>query len=341
MESLTQDAFLFHPDTTPIVSYAAYQLLAFAMQRQSGASDFSSVMSASVFQPLGMTGSGLLSDNPDDVFAIQDFNATQKGEEGALALFSSVADLARAGHSMLDSTLLSPAVTRRWLRVSSDTSNLRNGVGRPWEIYRSGRTPISPVVPALTKSGTIAQYASYFGMVPELNTGFAILAYDSTVRDRKLDLNVHADIASEAIAHLIGFAAQEMALRFGGEYRGTNGNGTVAVFDITENGPGLAVQELRIAGVDVKAQFAAQLNIEAANVDFRLYPTNVQSDTKHQFVGVFQDVTALIDAGTPTCITWQDVGAFVEHRVVFQLGEDGMASGFEILGQDVSLERDM
>lgn len=342
MDSLADDAFLFHPDTTPVVSYAAFQLLAFAMQRHSCAPDFSGILSKTILQPLGMAASGMLSDHMLDVFAIENFNITQRDEEGALSLVSSVNDLARAGNSILSSTLLSPAATRRWLRASKDTSNLRNGVGRPWEIYRSGATAISPVLAALTKSGTIGQYASYFGVVPELNAGFGILAHDSTALDRKLDLNVHADIASEAIAYLVRFAAQETALRFGGEYRdANNSNGTMAVFNITKNGVGLGVQELRIAGVDIKAKFAAQLNIDAASLDFRLYPTNVQSDSRHQFVAVFQDVTAPIDAGTPTCITWQEVGAVVDHRVIFHLGEDGMASSVEILGEGISLERVM
>lgn len=342
IDSLAQDAFLFHPDTTPVVSYAAFQLLAFAMQRRANASSFSNILSTSIFKPLGMRSSGVYGNDTDDVFAIQPFNGSQPGEQAALSAVSSINDLARAGHSILDSTLLSPDVTRRWLRVSKDTSNLRNGVGRPWEIYRSGSTSISPVLSALTKSGTIGQYASYFGVVPELNAGFAILAHDDTVADGKLDLNVYADIASEAIGYLIKLAGREMAHRFAGEFVDpkTNSTRSYARFDVTDNGPGIYVDKFLVSGVDVKAQYADGLGIDVANLDFRLYPTNVRNATHHQFVGVFQDESAPIDMGTPTCITWQEVGAVVEHRVVFELGEDGKAMSFEILGMEVNFGRE-
>jgi hypothetical protein len=342
IDRLAEDAFLFHPDTTPVVSYAAFQLLAFAMQRRASASSFSDILSTSIFKPLGMKSSGVYRNDTDDIFAMPHFNASQPGEQAALSAVSSINDLARAGHSILSSTLLSPEVTRRWLRVSKDTSNLRNGVGRPWEVYRSGSTPISPVLSALTKSGTIGQYASYFGVVPELNAGFAILAHDDTVAGGKLDLNVYADIASEAIRYLIKLAAREMADQFAGEfidYR-TNDTTNYARFDITDNGPGLVVDKLLVTSVDVKAQYADELGIDVANLDFRLYPTNVRNATHHQFVGVFQDESAPVDMGTPTCITWQEVGAVVDHRVVFGLGDDGAARRFEILGTEVNFDRE-
>lgn len=113
---------------------------------------------------------------------------------------------------MLSSTLLPSATTRRWLHPGMDTSNLRNGVGRPWEVYRAGSATL-PILDVLTKSGNIGQYASYFGLVPDLGAGFAILAHDSTVADGKLDLNVYADIVSEALGYFQKFAAQETAVR--------------------------------------------------------------------------------------------------------------------------------
>lgn len=61
------------PDTTPIISNAAFQLLAFAIERSGkakcSAADFESVLSASFLQPLNMTKSGLLAPSSEaDVF---------------------------------------------------------------------------------------------------------------------------------------------------------------------------------------------------------------------------------------------------------------------------------
>ncbi|KAH6887495.1 beta-lactamase/transpeptidase-like protein [Thelonectria olida] len=333
---------IFLPDTTPVVSYAAFQLLAFAMQRDNhnrgSHKSWASVLDHTLLQPLNMTSTCLLSD-ATDVFAIDGLNTSQIGEPGALSLVSSIEDLARAGRSMLSSTLLSPATTRRWLHPNMDTSNLRNGVGRPWEVYRAGSSAISPVIDALTKSGVLGQYASYFGLAPDFGTGFAILAHDSTVEDRKLDLNVHADIVSESLVYLQKIAADELTLRYAGTYEGSDDD--VAVFNITENGPGLEVQKLVIDKVDLKSKTAEKLGIKAADLDFRLYPTNVQDESRHQFVAVFQDKTAPVDMGTPTCITWQEVGALVgvEVRIVFLLDEDGSAVGCELPQTHTELHR--
>lgn len=256
----------------------------------------------------------------------------------AMSFVSSINDLARAGHSILSSTLLSPAVTRRWLHPNMDTSNLRNGVGRPWEVYRAGSST-GPILDVMTKSGAIGQYASYFGLAPDFGAGFAILAHDSTVENRKLDLNVYADIVSESLVYLQTFAAKELALRYAGTYK--HDNTSVAVLNITDNGPGLEVQKLVIDKVDVKAATADKLGIKPADLDFRIYPTNVQDKHKHQFVTVFQDKSAPVDMGTPTCITWQEVGAVagVEHSVVFVLNKDGDAVGFEFPHAQVEFER--
>jgi hypothetical protein len=51
----------------------------------------------------------------------------------------------------------------------------------------------------------------------------------------------------------------------------------------------------------------------ASDIDFRLYPTDLQAGSKRAFRAVVQDKDALVDAGTPTCISWQQtVDAFHE-----------------------------
>ncbi|KAK8096051.1 beta-lactamase/transpeptidase-like protein [Apiospora kogelbergensis] len=331
-EKLAADPFVFHPDTTPMVSYTAFQLLAFAMQRHKGADTYSAVLHEAVLGPLNMTTSGLLNSDMKDIFAPRSLNLTQHGEPGAISLVSTTIDLSRAGHAILSSRLLPPFVTRRWLRHSVDTSNLRNGVGRPWEIYRAGRSAIAPVVDVWTKSGSLgAHYASYFGLAPDFDVGFAILAHDGANGGSALDLNVYADIVSEALGGLQGIAAAETAARYAGTYRG--GNDSVAVLHVTEDGPGIAVQELRVDGVDVRAQAARQLGIATvADLDFRLYPAIVgENSLRHEFVAVFQDRSAPVDMGTPTCITWQHIGstAGVEYRYAFSLTDGEVALKFE------------
>ncbi|KAF4344200.1 hypothetical protein FBEOM_1794 [Fusarium beomiforme] len=328
LDAFTSKSPYFLPDTTPVVSYAAFQLLVFAMQRSEGG-DWSSVLERTLLTPLNMTSSGVLTRDDKDIFGMRRLNTSQAGEPG------SAKDLARAGHSILASDLLSPAVTRRWLHPNVDTSNLRNGVGRPWEIYRAGDA-ISPIVDALTKSGTISKYASYFGLTTDFNAGFAILAHDSSVKDRKLDLNVHADIVSEVLGYLQAIAAQELQARYAGFYSNKN---SAADLNTTDNGRGLEVQKLVVGGVDIKMKTAQRLGIQADDLDFRIYPTNVRDKSRHQFIAVFQDKSASIDMGTPTCITWQEIGADVEITIVFTLGHEGEVTGVEVPQMNVKMKR--
>lgn len=48
-----------------------------------------------------------------------------------------------------------------------------------------------------------------------------------------------------------------------------------------------------------------------------------------QFLAVYQDKAALVDAGTPTCVTWQGVGepgSQVVEGVMFEVGDDRVAT---------------
>lgn len=76
----------FLPDTSPVVSYAAFQLLAFAMQRSDGhGSDgdgWASVLENTLLDPLNMTTSGVLTSEDKDIFAIDSLNTSQVGEPG-------------------------------------------------------------------------------------------------------------------------------------------------------------------------------------------------------------------------------------------------------------------
>lgn len=77
---------IFLPDTTPMVSYAAFQLLAFAMQKENGHKrrnhSWASVLETTLLRPLNMTSTSLLWDNMTGVFAIDGLNISQIGEPG-------------------------------------------------------------------------------------------------------------------------------------------------------------------------------------------------------------------------------------------------------------------
>ncbi|KAH0429791.1 beta-lactamase family protein [Colletotrichum camelliae] len=339
VEQFDTQSPLFLPDTTPVISNAAFQLLAFALETHKAGnrtSTFDQILDTAIFGPLNMTNSGLLAQNKT-VFA-DALNTSAIGEPGALSVISTASDLARAGHSMLSSRLISKAATRRWLQPIADTSNLRNGVGRPWEIYHAGQYANSSILDIYTKTGLIGHYATYFGLAPDFNAGFAILAHD-TEAVRGPDLNVYADIVSLAIAQLQKLAAAEANARYVGSFNGSAGS---ASFNVSNDGPGLLVTSLQRGDVDLRKEIAASAGIKLENLDFRLYPSNVMTETQHQFVAVFQDKSAPVDMGTPTCITWQDVGSLgpsADVRFVFDVANTGQASKVTFGGGSIALSR--
>jgi CubicO group peptidase (beta-lactamase class C family) len=183
------------PDTTPLRSDAAFQLLALAVESATKKS-FDTTFNDKIAAPIGLQNTQFL-DPKSQLFGSGMSNASLAGEQAALGLVSTISDLAKLGRSILTSAVLPPATTRRWLKPFASTSNLRNAVGRPWEIYHYSAAPTDAITDVYTKSGAVGKYSSYFGLVPSYDVGFAILAVDSG-REAP-DLNAYGDITLGAL----------------------------------------------------------------------------------------------------------------------------------------------
>lgn len=96
MQAISSKTPYYLADTTPIVSNAAFQLLAYAIETRSGQL-FSDCLRQSVLEPSNMTQSGLL-DADTQIFG-DGLNRTTTGEPAALSLYTSTGDLAQAGRA--------------------------------------------------------------------------------------------------------------------------------------------------------------------------------------------------------------------------------------------------
>jgi hypothetical protein len=115
----------------------------------------------------------------------------------------------------------------------------------------------------------------------------------------------------------------------------TPNNSTLVIGPATSD-PGLAIVELNVNGTDWLAQVAQRAGIDpVSEIDFRLYPTGLESGNKRAFRAVVQDKNALVDAGTPTCISWQQTVDFFQRdglpldEFVLENGADGEAVAVE------------
>lgn len=266
-----------------------------------------------------------------------------KSSSSSRSIFSSARDMASAGQAILRSLLIPQDQTRRWLQPVAHTSNPANSLSAPWSIYsetsqysKSGL--MVDVYNILSNEGhKDGLYSSYLGLVPSYGVGFAILSADT---DSPADLNAHADYLSDLVEGLTKIALQQAAENFGGSYSDSSTVSNSSVVIDADELPGLEITDFISLGVDFKATLADLLGINnGTDLSIRLFPTETSDvdgkEPKQVFRAVFQDKTALADAGTATCVSWMNVDKLNYNghgldEFVFTLDSRGKAVKLEI-----------
>lgn len=129
-----------------------------------------------------------------------------------------------------------------------------------------------------------------------------------------------------------------------GTYTADN-NSTLLVGPATSD-HGLAIVELHVNGTDWLENIAELAGIEpASDIDFRLYPTGLEDGNRRAFRAVVQDMDALSDAGTPTCISWQQTVDVFEREglpldeFVFVMEDGGEVAAVESMALGVVFKK--
>jgi CubicO group peptidase (beta-lactamase class C family) len=347
---------VFVPGSTPIFSNAGYIILAYALESITGHS-FASLLNNSIIAPLNMSSTSLLEPASPEYGVIPSSPSTAKWSDPLTikapfnGLYSSLTDISTALRAVLSSQLLSKPVTNRWLKPVSFTSNRVNSVGRPWEIFSLTTGKPSPVIPVFQVRGSIGFYSSHVGLLPDYGVGFVILGADSKSNP---DLNAYADIISVAmISALEQNAIVQATTAFAGNYESANINAadntttSLTIAQATDSTPGISLTNFTAGGTDIRAMYAKLSGIEPHNLSFRLYPTDLvsatQEGTRMAFRAIFQDVTELGDAGTPTCDTWRSVDKLQLNGIgmdefVFQMKGESVV-GVEVPALELKLEK--
>lgn len=209
-------------------------------------------------------------------------------------MYSSMADIATIGRSILRSSLLDPVTTRKWMKPQSHTSSLYASVGMPWEIQRMELqlTPGSKtnrVVDLYTKSGDIGAYGGFMVLSPDHDMGFSVYAAGASAT---LQSSILADLITATWIPAFEAAAREQA--------GTNYNGTYASTDPSLNSsitinlddrPGLGVKSWISNGTDMLKAYGEIPTLGAAAgqvVNVRLYPAGLQAENLIAFHALFE-----------------------------------------------------
>lgn len=323
-QATTKRPPVFSPWTSPVYTNGGFALLSLALENITGRS-FSTMFQDDMIKPLGMDSTTLrLTDLTRGV--IPGGNNTQSytnyqiyvaNDVASGGVYSTIKDLAKFGLSILNSTLLSPQETRKWLKPISHTASLRLSVGRPWEIFRITHPIDGRVSDLYTKEGDSSYFSSYLILSPEHGAGFTILIAGNA--STALANTAIADIlTSTVIPALESQAAAEAAQKLAGTYIPTssNLNSSVTLSVDPSRGAGLLVTSWISNGTDMFSWLPLR-----AGDELSLFPTDLRSAPVGQaaqvaFRGTFGfsdyklDVGIFVDQITTNSV-WEDVDSAI------------------------------
>ena len=271
----------------PAYSNIAFTLLGYAQEAITGES-FNNTISKSIFSVLDMKHSSF-EETPLSGGVIPGNNASEVGWDldfgqtaPAGSTYSSTADMVKAAQAILQSTLISPAQTRRWLKPMIQTGYLSTAVGAPWEI-RYLNFPNQRMVQCHTKQGDVGSYHTALALSPEHDLGWVVLTggtANSTASNVRNELfNAFSDIFLPAAEKQ---AREEAVINFSGNYvdETTNSSATIQAGD---NGrAGLVVLSLISHGVEVVGPNSPLIEVYGAGQSARLYPSQLRTVSRRR-----------------------------------------------------------
>ncbi|KAL9601233.1 MAG: hypothetical protein Q9219_002638 [cf. Caloplaca sp. 3 TL-2023] len=256
---------VFLPWTSPQYTDFGFMMLGHAIASITNKS-IHEIYRESIFGPLGMESSLSLppQDNASWENVVLPRDILNSPLSPALApevtlpsggIFSTINDLAKLGTAILNSTLLSPEQTRKWMKPISHTDQLQYAVGRPWEIYRHVHRKSGIVTDIYTKSGDSGAYGGYIVLIPNFDAGFSIIG-TSTLPARGLITAEIADIVTNSMLPALQAQAEaEAEHNFAGTYISTDKNldtRLVISLNHTEHSrPGLVLSSFVSNGTDL------------------------------------------------------------------------------------------
>lgn len=356
MQAFDRRAPVFSPWATPMYTNGGFALLSLAVENITG-QPFSSSMKNDLFIPLNMSSSfyNKLTNLSHAVvpgggkgsnLEILQTPATNDAASGGI--FSSTADLAKLGISMLKSTLISPLETRKWFKPISHSNSLTFSVGRPWEIFRMPLPITNRAVDLYTKAGDAPGYSSYIILSPDYGVGFSILiAGNSKTADTVNGRSVMADTLTNAlIPALEAQAAKETLQNFAGTYTSSsptlNSSLTLAVDQV--RGSGLVVESWISNGTSV-------IPFNAANGDLMsLFPTDLRTPSRYAFRVTYSKTAYTQDVGpfargvtTDSAWAFMDITTYGGAGVdlfIFSTDREGKVEGILPAATRAFLKRD-
>ena len=245
------------------------------------------------------------------------YNASLGDEGPTGGIYSTINDMRRLGISILNSSFLTPAQTRRWMAPVAFTSDAGQPQGAPWEITQApgGRTSY-----IYGKAGGVGLYASEIAFFPDYRVGFTVLVAGGDSLNASDASDILSDIIVSAMYPALEAAAkEEAATNYVGTYSSAETNSSITV--TTDNYPGLHLTAWTFGGADVFpliAGLGGGTIGDGVRLSIRLYPTGLTGTavgvvTKTGWRAVAELLPFSLDTGafSPDCESWTGVDRIV------------------------------
>ncbi|KAI1181877.1 hypothetical protein F5B17DRAFT_423098 [Nemania serpens] len=262
------------------------------------------------------------------------------------SIYSSTSDMVKAGQAILQSTLMSRAQTRRWLKPLIQTGFLSTAVGAPWEIRYltlSGQR-ISQIY---TKQGDVGTYHAALVLSPEHDLGWVVLTAgtkgSSAPSIRESHMNSFGAIFLPMAEQQARYEAES---NFAGNYTDEATNSSATIRAGPTGSPGLLVERLISRGVQVVGPQSPLIQIYSVGQSARLYPSNLRAasmsksrlgtyDSRLGFRSTYFKATKPGEIQDPCLTAWTALGAPLYGQValddwVFDMREDGQAEALDV-----------
>lgn len=274
-------------------------------------------------------------------------------------MYSTVADMSKFGRAILNYKQLSSAVTKRWLKPFSFSSDPRASVGAPWGVRRIPLGPEYRETTGYNKAGGIGSYMAAFILIPDYDIGFSIMISGDIPGNTNWDI---ADILGNVMVPAVTAAAKSSAAsKFSGVYQAP-ANVTTGKFNrplnssitiTTDAKPGLSVSQWFSNGTDFRNNaIALQLTYQPVIPSIRLYPGGIYADEstggkKIKFKGIFEDLSIgqQVDKMFSTdCGSWVGVESVLYASTsaddfIFHQDASGNVTGIELPSLRITLPK--
>ncbi|KAI1387977.1 beta-lactamase/transpeptidase-like protein [Hypoxylon trugodes] len=358
----------FSPYVTPAYSDIGYTLLGYALEQITGKS-FRQMVEDRVIRPLGLNHT--FYSTPRDALGIIPGGryktnwAFDMGNESPTGnMYTSTSDLSRVGRAILRSTLIPPAMTRRWLKPVTFSSDPKSGVGMPWGVrqlpFDGGTSNGSPYQFATTfnKAGSLGKYNTLMAIIPDFDIGFSIMAAGDA--PSSLMMSVADTLSNTYLPTMMNTARIQANQIYGGTYKNPNSavNSSLSIIVDTQ-APGLGLSSWISNGTNLLwYSVALSQNVskdywEKIRPSVRLYPTGLWDATSDggkrvAFKAVFEDLSLPNNSKpfTTDCSTWVSVAGIMYgskplDQFIFNFNAAGNVTSVENSALRNRLEKEM